>query len=73
MDGKKCGSAVLTALQIGQINIDKIGDVIRGRRLHAFLDGADLAEWIDVFWSNVGIIVAAETAMNIKRRACVYE
>lgn len=73
MDGKKCGSAVLTALQIGQISIDKIGDVIRERRLSGFLHGADLAEWIDVFWSNVGVVVAAEAAMTIKRRTSVYD
>ena len=68
MNGKKCGSAVLTALQIKQIPIGEFPNVVKRRRLHAFMNGANLDDWIDTFWSNVGIVVAAEIAMRVRAR-----
>lgn len=69
MNGKECGSAVLTALQIKQIPIGEFPNVVKQRRVHAYLNGADLNDWIDTFWSSVGLVVAAEAAMIIKARA----
>ena len=68
MNGKKCGSAVLTALQIKQIPIVELPNVVNSRRLHAFMNGANLDDWIDTFWSNVGIVIAADIAMRVKAR-----
>ena len=68
MNGKKCGSAVLTALQIKQIPIVELPNVVNRRRLHAFMNGANLDDWIDTFWSNVGIVIAADIAMRVKAR-----
>ena len=68
MNGKKCGSAVLTALQIKQISVKEFSNVVKKRKLHAFMNGADLNDWIDTFWSSVGIVMAAEIAMRVKAR-----
>ena len=32
------------------------------------MNGADLNDWIDTFWSNVGIVIAADIAMRVKAR-----
>lgn len=64
----KCGSAVLTALQAKHLSIEKIKYRMFVRRMRAFMKGADLTEWISVFWHNVGIVIAAEIAQNIKNK-----
>lgn len=64
----KCGSAVLTALQIKQISVGDFYNVVKQRRVHAYLNGADLDDWIDVLWHNAGIVMAAEIAMRVKAR-----
>lgn len=68
MNGKKCGSAVLTAMQIKQIPIGEFPTVVKRRKLHAFMNGADLNDWIDTLWHNVGIVIAADIAMRVKTR-----
>lgn len=70
MNGKKCGSAVLTALQIKQISVEEFSNVVKKRKLRAFMNGANLDDWIDTFWHNAGIVIAAEAAMKIKARGC---
>ena len=68
MNGKKCGSAVLTALQIKQIPICDFGVIVKKRSIRALLNGASIADWFDTLWHNIGIVIAAEAAMRVKAR-----
>lgn len=61
----KCGSAVLTALQAPHLPIRKVAKLVKKRRVHAFLKGADLNKWMDVFWHNFGLVIAAEIAKKM--------
>ena len=56
---KAIGSAVLTALQSKDKPIEEVADLINKRRYKANLRGTTTAEWVDAFWSQVGLMQSA--------------
>lgn len=65
---KTYGSAVLTALLAQHKSIDEVEELITERRLQAFINGGNPAEWLDCFWKQMAILEANRCRKKIEER-----
>ncbi len=63
---KHYGSAVLTALQAQYKSVEEVGELVRHRKLTAFINGGMPAEWLDEFWHTMALLEAQ--GIGVKER-----
>ncbi len=55
---KHYGSAALTALQAQYKSVEEVGELIRHKKLKAFIDGGMPEKWLDEFWHTMAVLEA---------------